>query len=137
MRSRAIRPMRSTSKACSTSCFRRLRKRPERTYSAPLATHAYTKEAIELPAGGGMPARQVRDYPRLKYGGAQLRDPERDWKSDVLLTAFRGAALALPLWLFASLALVGLLQRPPSASARAHSGASCGAEKPSCRGARC
>lgn len=83
-----------------------LAKRPERTYSAPLATHAYTKETIERPGKDGTPARQVRDYPRLKYGGAQLRDPQREWKADVLLTAFRGAALALPLWLIASLALV-------------------------------
>ena len=81
-------------------------KRQERTYSAPLATHAYAKETVELPGADGKPGRQLRDYPRLKYGGAQLRDPERDWRADVLQTAFRGVALALPLWLFASLALV-------------------------------
>ena len=52
--------------------------RPERTYSAPLATHAYTKETIELPGRDGRPGRQIRDFPRLKYGGAHLRDPERD-----------------------------------------------------------
>jgi peptide/nickel transport system permease protein len=80
--------------------------RPERTYSAPLATHAYAKETIELPGKDGKPARQVRDYPRLKYGGAHLRDAEMDWQADVLLTAFRGVALALPLWLLASLLLV-------------------------------
>ncbi|MFI4983519.1 MAG: ABC transporter permease, partial [Nevskiales bacterium] len=58
------------------------------------------------PAAGGRPGTQVRDYPRLVYGGAQLQDPQRDWQADVLLTAFRGVALALPLWLLLSLVLV-------------------------------
>ncbi len=80
--------------------------RPERTYSAPLATHAYAKETLEVPAGEGKTGKQVRDYPRLKYGGAHLQDPHRDWRSDVLRTAFKGAALALPLWLLLSLILV-------------------------------
>ena len=47
--------------------------RPERTYSAPLATHAYAKETVELRVGNGKQVKQVRDYPRLKYGGAHLR----------------------------------------------------------------
>ena len=80
--------------------------RPERTYSAPLATHAYAKETVELRVGNGKQVKQVRDYPRLKYGGAHLRDAQRDWLADVLLTGFRGVALALPLWLLASLMLV-------------------------------
>ena len=80
--------------------------RPERTYSAPLATHAYAKEIVELPATPGEPARQARDYPRLIYGGAHLKDPQREWRDDVLLTAFRGLALALPVWLLAALAVV-------------------------------
>jgi peptide/nickel transport system permease protein len=80
--------------------------RPERTYSAPLATHAYAKETVEAPAGGDKPDKQVRDYPRLLYGGAHLQDPQRDWQADVLLTAFRGVALALPLWLLLSLMLI-------------------------------
>jgi peptide/nickel transport system permease protein len=78
--------------------------RPERTYSAPLATHAYAKETMEATAGDG--GKQVRDYPRLKYGGAHLQDPDRDWQSDVWRTVFRGMALALPLWMLLSLLLV-------------------------------
>ncbi len=70
-----------------------LRARREKTYSAPLATHAYSKETIELPDGG-----QTRDYPRLKYGGAHLADPQADWARDVLLTALRGAIQGLLLW---------------------------------------
>jgi peptide/nickel transport system permease protein len=80
--------------------------RPERTYSAPLATHAYAKETLEVQAEDGKAGKQVRDYPRLKYGGAHLQDPQRDWHSDVFRTAFRGVALALPLWLLVSLVLV-------------------------------
>jgi peptide/nickel transport system permease protein len=37
----------------------------ETTYSAPLATRAFNKTAIE-----GGPGGTVRDYPRLKFGGA-------------------------------------------------------------------
>ncbi|MDD5241164.1 MAG: ABC transporter permease [Sulfuricella sp.] len=67
-----------------------LRKRVEKTYSAPFAAHLYTKETIELPGG-----KQLRDYPRLKYGGAHLRDPERELGEDVVLTALQGGAYAL------------------------------------------
>ena len=44
-----------------------LNERTERTYSAPLATHAQAKETIEKPDG-----RQVRETPRLRHGGAHL-----------------------------------------------------------------
>lgn len=47
-----------------------LRTQVERTYSAPFATHAYTKETVEWPDG-----RKTREYPPLRYGGAHLRDP--------------------------------------------------------------
>ena len=80
--------------------------KPERTYSAPLATHAYSKETVESPGENEKQVKQVRDYPRLQYGGAHLQDPLRDWQADVLLTGFRGVALALPLWLLFSLMLV-------------------------------
>ncbi len=45
-----------------------LRERPEKTYSAPLAMQLYTKEFIER---DGV---TVRDYPRLKFGGAHLTE---------------------------------------------------------------
>lgn len=37
----------------------------EKTYSAPFATHLYSQHIIELPGG-----KEIRDYPKLKYGGA-------------------------------------------------------------------
>ena len=64
-----------------------LRTHTEKTYSAPLAVYLYARESIELPDG-----KVVRDYPRLKYGGVQLADPERDWLSDVTKRALLGAA---------------------------------------------
>lgn len=56
-----------------------LRERQEKTYSAPLATHLYAKENIELPSG-----EVVRDYPRLAFGGAHLENPELEWSKDIL-----------------------------------------------------
>jgi peptide/nickel transport system permease protein len=51
----------------------------EKTYSAPFATHLYAKETIQ-----GADGRETRDYPRLKYGGALLADPTRDFWPDLL-----------------------------------------------------
>ncbi|MDC4224094.1 MAG: hypothetical protein MPW15_07680 [Candidatus Manganitrophus sp.] len=68
----------------------RLRKNVEKTYSAPLATHAYAKETVELPDG-----TQARVFPRLLYGGAHLADPVKDWSRDVTFTALWGALFGL------------------------------------------
>jgi hypothetical protein len=48
-----------------------IKSRNEKTYSAPLAAHLYAKESVEMPNGG-----VGRDYPRLKYGGAHLANPQ-------------------------------------------------------------
>jgi peptide/nickel transport system permease protein len=76
-----------------------LRTRREKTYSAPLATHLHAKEMLELPDGG-----QAREFPRLKYGGAQLKDPQRDWVGDIVRRALGGIAGGAVAWL-----LIGLL----------------------------
>jgi peptide/nickel transport system permease protein len=83
-----------------------LRERRATTYSAPLATHRYTKELIGLPDG-----RQVRDYPRLTYGGAHLKDPQKDWAGDVAKRAGAGFAYAAVLWLVLATLLCALLAR--------------------------
>jgi peptide/nickel transport system permease protein len=77
-----------------------LRTRNERTYSAPFATHAYVKETTELPDG-----KVLRDYPRLRHGGAHLADPSADRAGDIARTAFVGFALGTVAWL-AAIALV-------------------------------
>jgi peptide/nickel transport system permease protein len=69
-----------------------LRTQKEKTYSAPLATHLYARESIDGPAG------PERVYPRLRYGGAHLADPERDWAGDVALRVGEGIALAALTW---------------------------------------
>jgi len=63
-----------------------LRSRIEKTYSAPLAAYLYAKESIETPDG-----KILRDYPRLKYGGAHLADPQRELDGDVVRRMVVGA----------------------------------------------
>jgi peptide/nickel transport system permease protein len=53
-----------------------LRERRERTYSAPLATRLYSKEQMEVDG------KTERDFPRLTYGGAHLKD-EADQPGDI------------------------------------------------------
>ncbi|NEX20048.1 ABC transporter permease [Thiorhodococcus mannitoliphagus] len=63
-----------------------LRERQEKTYSAPFATHLFVKEAIDQPDG-----TVVRDYPRLKYGGAHLENPARQRGWDIAWRSLLGA----------------------------------------------
>ncbi len=63
-----------------------LREQVEKTYSAPFATRLYSREQVELPDG-----RVTREFPRLVYGGAHLKD-ERGRGPDI---ARRGAAAML------------------------------------------
>jgi peptide/nickel transport system permease protein len=53
-----------------------LRERRERMYSAPLATRLYSKEQMQVGD------KTVRDFPRLAYGGAHLKD-EADKPRDI------------------------------------------------------
>src|SRR5690606_28678470 len=70
----------------------------ERTYSAPLALHQFTKESWLVDG------EVVRDYPRLKYAGAQLAS-EADRGADIA----RRIGLGVLAGLGASLALAALL----------------------------
>lgn len=80
-----------------------LRSRREKTYSAPLATHLFAKETIEAADGS-----QTRDYPRLKYGGAHLKDPAADWTASVARSAVGGAAAGAVLWLILALCVAAM-----------------------------
>jgi peptide/nickel transport system permease protein len=62
-----------------------LRSHTEKTYSAPLAVYLYAKESMETPDG-----KILRDYPRLKYGGAHLDYPQRDHLKDVIKRSLFG-----------------------------------------------
>jgi peptide/nickel transport system permease protein len=66
-----------------------LRTQTEKTYSAPLAVALYAKESVIDKSG-----RVLRDYPRLRYGGAQLTDA-RQRDSDVLKRGLTGALTGL------------------------------------------
>ncbi len=77
-----------------------LKQHTERTYSAPLATHAQARETIEKPNGG-----QAREKPRLQFGGAHLADPEKEWTGDVLIRMASGLSYGL----IASIGFVCLL----------------------------
>ena len=80
----------------------------EKTYSDPLATHAFSKETIDVPGSGG--AKQVREYPRLVNGGAHLKDPATGWGHDVAVHAARGLVLGAVVWLGLALVLLALVQ---------------------------
>ena len=78
----------------------------EKTYSAPLATHAFSRETIERVGPDGKP-RQIREYPRLANGGAHLKDPLRDHTADIAMHAGRGVAFGFMTWLMLAFALLG------------------------------
>ncbi len=66
-----------------------LRTHTEKTYSAPLAAHLFAKEMLE--------GEQGRDFPRLKYGGAELSDLASH-ATDIRNRLLQGLALGVALW---------------------------------------
>jgi peptide/nickel transport system permease protein len=75
-----------------------LRTQQEKTYSAPLAMQLYAKEFVQRDG------RSVREFPRLQYGGAHLRDASAH-RSDLVRRLLTGSARGLA----ASLLLFGVL----------------------------
>ncbi len=76
-----------------------VRTQVEKSYSAPFAVRLYTREAVIGPDGV-----QRRIYPRLRYGGRHLADPDRERGPDIarratLAAAETAAAALLILWL--------------------------------------
>ena len=65
-----------------------LRAKREKTYSAPLAAHLYAKETLEQADG-----HQAREFPRLKFGGAHLKDVAAEWSADIARRAALGAEI--------------------------------------------
>jgi peptide/nickel transport system permease protein len=82
-----------------------LRAGREKTYSAPLATHLFAKETVQLPDGS-----EARVFPRLRHGGAHLADPDGRWP-DVAAKAFRGLAQALLLWFVVAIGVAAMTAR--------------------------
>jgi len=71
-----------------------LTEKSEKTYSAPFSAYLYSKEAIVVDNDS-----KHWGYPRLKYGGSHLENPEAELKADVLGKALigftRGASLVI------------------------------------------
>lgn len=86
-----------------------LRMHSEKTYSAPLATHSFARETVEMPDGS-----QQRLYPRLQYGGAHLDDPQTEEAADIghrVLSGGIDGVLATLILLLALLWLLALRRR--------------------------
>lgn len=83
-----------------------LKQKTERTYSAPLASYSFAKEMIDLPNG-----KQIRNYPRLKHGGAHLQEPETEAAGDIVKQALVGLSMGLFVALFISIFITLVLSR--------------------------
>ena len=72
----------------------------EKTYSVPLAYWSFQRETQVVNG------QEVRELPRLSFGGAHLAEPEQEWKTDVIRrsVAGLGAGLAVGLLLCAGIA---------------------------------
>lgn len=90
-----------------------LRIRSEKTYSAPFAAYLYAKETVTRADG-----TQVREFPRLRYGGAHLQDPAAERGRDILLRSLRALMAGGAIWLLLSLLSVALLARRAKTSFR-------------------
>jgi peptide/nickel transport system permease protein len=84
-----------------------LRQKGEKTYSAPLATRLYAKEQIESADG-----KTVRDYPRLRHGGAHLKD-ETGRTGDIAARVAAGLVGGGVLWALLFFATRPLARRYP------------------------
>jgi peptide/nickel transport system permease protein len=87
----------------------------ENSYASPLATHGFSKETVAPKPGekvqldaSGLPPLPKRAFPRLKYGGASLKDPVKDWAGDIALRLGLGALAGV-----ACAALLRLAMRRP------------------------
>lgn len=74
----------------------------EKTYSVPLGTHQFSKESIWVDG------KSVRDFPRLQFGGAHLKDTQSEWADDIARRSasglLRGLLIAIAAcWLVAFL----------------------------------
>ncbi|AZY50974.1 ABC transporter permease [Bordetella avium] len=80
--------------------------KPEKTYSAPLASYQFTKESMVGPDG-----TVNRDFPRLQHGGRHLQNPATDTWPDARSRLLKGAGAGLAGALLAGVILAALLAR--------------------------
>ena len=77
----------------------------ETSYSRPLDYVGLRMDTVSVNG------RLVRMAPRLKHGGAQLSDPDHQWRDDLVSRGFSGLVLGLVLAAVVALGLFGLLAR--------------------------
>jgi len=78
-----------------------IREEDEKTYSAPFATRSFSREVIKLPDGG-----EVRDYPRLEYGGRHLDNPGEDHLKDIVVKTITGLIFGVIIWLLLAMLII-------------------------------
>lgn len=78
----------------------------EKTYSKPFATQLYTQSIVTLPDG-----KEIRSYPRLKYGGAHLGNPDKERISDIITRSLLGASVGFATFLMLASGLILWLSR--------------------------
>ncbi|MFO1346793.1 MAG: ABC transporter permease [Rhodocyclaceae bacterium] len=79
-----------------------LRTKVEKTYSEPLATHAYAKEMMEIREADGS-LRKSREYPRLRHGGAHLAADEGRAGQDIALRCAQALGVGALVWVACAL----------------------------------
>jgi peptide/nickel transport system permease protein len=95
----------SNTRSLLDAALSRLVESREQTYSRPLSYLGFTKESVVV---DGVVTRHA---PRLKYGGAALKDPAQDWLPDLLRRALVGLLWGVASAAVLSLALRALLAR--------------------------
>ncbi len=83
-----------------------LRQQREKTYSAPLAAVLFTQESVETADG-----TPQRSYPRLKYGGAHLKNPDSERDADITREILKGAMWGTVVSLLIALATIVYVAR--------------------------
>jgi peptide/nickel transport system permease protein len=83
-----------------------LRTEKEKTYSAPLATHLFSRETVQDASG-----RETREYPRLLYGGQHLADPHADHAGDIARLVMAGVSAGAIAWLVLTTLLCAWITR--------------------------
>jgi len=82
-----------------------IRVRHEKSYSAPFAAYLFSKETIETPEG------QVRDYPRLLYGGHHLKNPAQDRMPNLVMGVFLSFVFTVLILLAVSAVVIWIVAR--------------------------
>ncbi len=83
-----------------------LRSQTEKTYSAPFASHGFSKETIEKEDGS-----KLHEYPRLQYAASHLDNPTKEINTDILLKSIVAIFLGLIIWAVLSAVILFLKTR--------------------------